>query len=119
LPFELKKELTFDFSTFTCSFHLIEQYVPRIFRLDCKPDLLSDNNTKSSAYNKQFTDRSPALTGSQLPVTKSEKDRKIYFKIKKTIGLNNPCKLLEKLFDSLLDLVTPILLYCSEVWGVI
>jgi hypothetical protein len=44
-----------------------------------------------------------------------EKARKIYFKLKKTIGLNNPCKLLEKLFDSL---VTPILVYCSEVWGV-
>jgi hypothetical protein len=44
-----------------------------------------------------------------------EKTRKIYFKIKKTIGLNNPCKLLEKLLDSL---VTPILLYCSEVCGV-
>jgi hypothetical protein len=44
-----------------------------------------------------------------------EKARKAYFKIKKTIGLNNPCKLLEKLFDSL---VTPILLYCSEVWRV-
>jgi hypothetical protein len=29
--------------------------------------------------------------------------------------LNNPCKLLEKLFDSL---VTSILLYCSEVWGI-
>ena len=31
-----------------------------------------------------------------------EKARKayMYFKIKKTIGLNNPCKLLEKLFDS-------------------
>jgi hypothetical protein len=31
-----------------------------------------------------------------------EKARKAYrgFKIKKTIGLNNPCKLLEKLFDS-------------------
>jgi hypothetical protein len=28
-----------------------------------------------------------------------EKARKAYFKIKKTIGLNNPCKLLEKLFD--------------------
>jgi hypothetical protein len=39
-----------------------------------------------------------------------EKARKAYFKIKKTIGLNNPCRLLEKLFDSL---VTPtcILLY--------
>jgi hypothetical protein len=44
-----------------------------------------------------------------------EKARKVYFKIKKTIGLNNPCKPLEKLFDSL---VTPILLYCSEIWRV-
>jgi hypothetical protein len=44
-----------------------------------------------------------------------ENARKAYFKIKKTIELNNPCKLLEKIFDSL---VTPILLYCSEVWGV-
>ena len=43
-----------------------------------------------------------------------DKGRKAYFKIKKTIGLNNPCRLLEKLFDSL---VSPILLYCSEVWG--
>ena len=47
--------------------------------------------------------------------TLMEKARKAYFKIKKTIGLNNPCRLLEKLFDSL---VTPILLYGSEVWGV-
>ena len=45
-----------------------------------------------------------------------EKARKAYFKIKKTIGLDNPCKLLEKLFDSL---VAPILLYCSEIWGII
>ena len=44
-----------------------------------------------------------------------EKARNAYFKIKKTIGLYNPCKLLEKLVDSL---VTSILLYCSEVWGV-
>ena len=44
-----------------------------------------------------------------------EKARKAYFKIKKTIGLDNPCKLLEKLFDSL---VAPILLYCSEIWGI-
>jgi hypothetical protein len=44
-----------------------------------------------------------------------EKARKAYFKIKKTIGLNNPCRLLEKIFDSL---VTPILTYGSEVWGV-
>lgn len=47
--------------------------------------------------------------------TLMEKARKAYFKIKKTIGLNNPCRLLEKLFDSL---VTPILTYGSEVWGV-
>jgi hypothetical protein len=44
-----------------------------------------------------------------------EKSRKAYFKMKKTIGLNNPCNLLEKLLYSL---VTPILLYCSEVLGV-
>ena len=44
-----------------------------------------------------------------------EKARKACFKIKKIIGLNNPCKLLEKLFDSL---VTSILLYCSEVWEI-
>ena len=44
-----------------------------------------------------------------------DKARKAYFKIKKTIGLNNPCRLLEKLFDSL---VSPILLYCSEIWGI-
>jgi small nuclear ribonucleoprotein (snRNP)-like protein len=47
--------------------------------------------------------------------TLMEKARKAYFKIKKTIGFNNPCRLLEKLFDSL---VTPILTYGSEVWGV-
>ena len=44
-----------------------------------------------------------------------EKARKACFKIKKTIGLDNPCKLLETLFDSL---VSPILLYCSEICGV-
>jgi hypothetical protein len=44
-----------------------------------------------------------------------EKGRKVWFKIKKTITLNNPCNLLEKLFDSL---VVPIILYGSEVWGV-
>ena len=47
--------------------------------------------------------------------TLMEKARKVYFKIKKTIGLNNPCRLLETLFDSL---VTPIPKYGSEVWGV-
>jgi hypothetical protein len=31
--------------------------------------------------------------------TLMEKARKADFKIKKTIGLNNPCRLLEKLFD--------------------
>ena len=44
-----------------------------------------------------------------------EKARKAYLKIKKTIGLNNPCRLLKKLFDSL---VTPILTNGREVWGV-
>jgi hypothetical protein len=44
-----------------------------------------------------------------------EKARKAYFKIKKIIGLNNPCRLLEKLFDSL---VTTILTYSIEVGGV-
>jgi hypothetical protein len=40
-----------------------------------------------------------------------EKGRKAWFKIKKTVtsvGLNNPCILLEKLFDTL---VVPIILY--------
>ena len=44
-----------------------------------------------------------------------DKARKAYFKIKKTVGLDNSCGLLEKLFDSL---VSPILSYGSEVWGV-
>jgi len=47
--------------------------------------------------------------------TLMDKARKAYFKIKKTVGLDNSCGLLEKLFDSL---VSPILLYGSEVWGV-
>ena len=44
-----------------------------------------------------------------------EKGRKAWFKIKKTIGLNNPCSLIEKLFDTL---VSPIILYGCEIWGV-
>ena len=44
-----------------------------------------------------------------------EKGRKAWFKIKKSVGINNPCNLLEKLFDSL---VVPIILYGSEIWGV-
>ena len=44
-----------------------------------------------------------------------EKARKAWFKIKKSIGLDNPCNLLEKLFNSLVE---PILLYGSEIWGV-
>ena len=36
-----------------------------------------------------------------------EKAKKALFKIKNTIGLHNPCSLLEKLFDSL---VTPVIL---------
>lgn len=43
-----------------------------------------------------------------------EKGRKAWFKIKKNIGLNNPCNLLEKLFDTL---ISPIILYGCEVWG--
>ena len=43
-----------------------------------------------------------------------EKARKALFKIKKILGINNPCRLLEKLFDTL---VTPILLYNCEIWG--
>ena len=37
-----------------------------------------------------------------------EKGRKAWFKIKKTVGLNNNCNLLEKLFDTL---VVPIILH--------
>ena len=44
-----------------------------------------------------------------------EKGRKAFFKIKQCVWLNNPCSLLEKLFDSL---VPPVILYCSEIWGV-
>ena len=47
--------------------------------------------------------------------TLMEKARKGYFKIKKIVGLNNSCKLLEKLFDSL---IIPIITYCSEIWGI-
>ena len=48
LPFELKIR-TFDFSTLTCSFQL-EQYVSRMFKQFCNPDLLSDNKTISSIH---------------------------------------------------------------------
>ena len=44
-----------------------------------------------------------------------EKARKALFKIKKSIGLNNPCKLLEKLFDSI---IVPIMFYGCEIWGI-
>jgi hypothetical protein len=47
--------------------------------------------------------------------TLKEKARKAYFKINKLVWLNNPCKLLEKLFDTL---ISPILTYCSEIWSV-
>lgn len=43
-----------------------------------------------------------------------EKGRKAWFKIKKSIGLDNPCSLLEKLFDTL---ISPIILYGCEIWG--
>ena len=42
-----------------------------------------------------------------------EKAIKSTFHIKNTIGLDNPCNLLEKLFD---NLVAPVMLYCSELW---
>ena len=44
-----------------------------------------------------------------------EKGRKAWFKIKKSVGLNNPCTLLEKLFDMLIN---PIILYGCEIWGI-
>ncbi len=43
-----------------------------------------------------------------------EKGRKAWFKINKIVSVDNPCNLLEKLFDTL---VSPIILYSSEVWG--
>lgn len=42
-----------------------------------------------------------------------EKGRKAFFK--QCVGFDNPCSLLEKLFDSL---VSPIILYGSEIWGI-
>ena len=39
---------------------------------------------------------------------------KSLFKIKHTIGLDYPCNLLEKVVD---NLVVPVLLCCSEIWG--
>ena len=44
-----------------------------------------------------------------------EKARNALFKMKKSIGLNNPCKLLEKLFDSI---IVPIMFYGCEIWGI-
>ena len=44
-----------------------------------------------------------------------EKAKSALFKIKNTIGLDYPCSLLERLFD---NLVTPVMLYCSELWGI-
>jgi hypothetical protein len=44
-----------------------------------------------------------------------EKARKACFKMKRIIGFDNQCKLLEKLFDAM---VLPVLHYCSEIWGV-
>ena len=42
----------------------------------------------------------------------ADKARKALFKVKRIVGLNNPCKLLEKLFDTM---IVPILLYGSEI----
>jgi hypothetical protein len=39
----------------------------------------------------------------------------LIFHLQKRLGLNNPCNLLEKLFDTL---VVPILLHGCEIWGV-
>ena len=44
-----------------------------------------------------------------------EKGRKAYFKIKKCVGFDCPCSLLDKLFDSFVSL---IILYCSALLGV-
>lgn len=44
-----------------------------------------------------------------------EKARKAYFKMKKIINIDNPCKLLSKLFDSI---VLPVFFYCCEIWVV-
>jgi hypothetical protein len=44
-----------------------------------------------------------------------EKARKALFKMKKSSGLNNPCKLLEKLFNSI---IVPIMFYGCEIWGI-
>ena len=40
-----------------------------------------------------------------------EKAKRELFRIKKIVGLDNPCHLVEKLFDKL---VVPFMLYCSE-----
>jgi hypothetical protein len=48
----------------------------------------------SSAYKSIFRDTSPMTTGFVLQL-------KAYFKIKKTVSLNNPARLIEKLFDCL------------------
>ena len=45
-----------------------------------------------------------------------EKAKKEVFKIKKTIRLDNTCRLLENLFD---NLIAPVMLYCSEIWGIL
>ena len=45
-----------------------------------------------------------------------DKGRKAWYKIKKTLSLDNSCSILEKLFDTL---VVPVILYGSEVWGAV
>lgn len=44
-----------------------------------------------------------------------EKVRKVYFKMKKIIGIDNLCKFLEKFFDFIVFFV---FFYCCEIWGV-
>ena len=57
-------------------------------------------------------------TGSLTNASKllTEKAKKALFKIKKTVDLDNPCHLLDKLFE---NLVLPVMLYCSEIWGIL
>ena len=57
-------------------------------------------------YFRSFLFRSPPRTTPQMLLE--------LYPYTTTIGLNNPCKLLEKLFDSL---ILPISLYCCEIWG--
>ena len=45
-----------------------------------------------------------------------EKTIKAFYKIKKTVGLDNLCRLLEMIFD---NLFARFMLHCSIIWGVL